>query len=421
MNTSPKVAEVETSATTLPVAVSSGNLPSVAGAMEIQTPEAIKPMKPKHVTAAADRKIRADALEVAKAILENPSDVKLTATIYGLGADAETANSSNISLVDQKIGPLMKEISTDSMLGKNLTQIKAQLDLVNPHIVGQTPAEFTTEVKKWGLLGKRLVNEVVSRLPLGSTEVMTIINGRSDTIRQTVDTLKGHLWTERDKALKNALELGQMANHLADMQDDLQEAAYQGQLIWEELSRHLATETDLVRKQSLTYLVNDLATKVIDLQMVDQLNTQSRMGAETLINNCRGIQTLVNRVTNTLLPSVMNALAAKAAGAQQAQLVAAARGIGAAAGDTIAATAKDIGNTSVAIAKMNTEGMVDIAKLEEAQASYEEMQQQLDMVIAQAEQNARGLSNRLAVLNARSRDRVDPLAAARQAKEAAGV
>jgi hypothetical protein len=75
----------------------------------------------------------------------------------------------------------------------------------------------------------------------------------------------------------------------------------------------------------------------------------------------------------------------------------------------------------VAIAKMNTEGMVDIAKLEEAQASYEEMQQQLDMVIAQAEQNARGLSNRLAVLNARSVARVDPLAAARQAKEAAGV
>jgi len=36
-----------------------------------------------------------------------------------------------------------------------------------------------------------------------------------------------------------------------------------------------------------------------------------------LINNCRGIQTLVGRVTNVLLPSVTNALAVKAAAMQQ--------------------------------------------------------------------------------------------------------
>ncbi len=402
----------------------SQNLPSVPGAMEIQSPDHIVPVRPKHVADARDAEIKAAAAAVVAAILENPSDVSVTTAVYALGSAAEASNSDNVALVDQKIGPVMKEIGTESMLGKSLTQIKSNLDLVNPHVVGQTPVEFTDAVTKprlWGLLGKKMVNQVVSRLPVGGAEVMTLINGRRDTIKETIDTLKGHLWAERDKALRNAIELGQVANKLADAQEDLQEATYQGQLIWADLSRALERETDPVRKQSLTYLVNDLAVKVVDLQTVDQLNIQSRMGAETLINNCRSIETLVRRVTSTLLPSVMTALAVKAAAAQQAQLVAAARGIGQAAGDTIAQTAKDIGQVSVDIAKANAEGLIDVAKLEEACAAYEKMQLELDQVVGDAERNARGISNRLSLLNERMRDRADPQTAARRAKEAAGV
>lgn len=400
------------------------NLPSVPGAMEIQSVSQIVPVMPSHLTPERDEEIKRQAASLVQAILENPSDIEITSRIYALGADAETANSAYVTLADQKIGPVLAEIGTESMLGKNLIEIKANLDLINPHIVGQTAVEFTDVVMKprlWGLLGSRMVNEVVTRLPAGSTEVMVVINSRRDTIRSTIDTLKGHLWTERDKALRNAIELAQNANHLADTQDVLREATYQGQLIWGGLSTPLGQETDPVRKQALTYLVNDLATKVIDLQTVDQLNIQARMGAETLINNCRGVQTVVNRVTNSLLPSVMNALSVKAGGVQQAQLVASARGIGQAAGDTIAQTAREIGQVSVDIARMNTESLVDVGKLEEACAEYEKMQVEIDRIVTEAEQNARGISNRLSTLNERMRGRADPLTAARRAKEAAGV
>lgn len=402
----------------------SENLPSVPGAMEIQSPDHIKPVRPKHVADDRDAEIKADAAAVVAAILANPSNISVTTEVYALGSTAVAANADNVALVDQKIGPVMKEIGTESMLGKSLTQIKANLDLVNPHVVGQTPVEFTDAITKprlWGLLGKRVVNEVVSRLPIGGVEVMTIINGRSDTIKETIKSLRGHLWEERDKALRNAIELGQVADKLADAQADLQEAAYQGQLIWAGLSSALEQETDPVRKQSLTYLVNDLAVKVVDLQTVDQLNIQSRMGAETLINNCRSIETLVGRVTGTLLPSVMTALAVKAAAAQQAQLATAALGIGDAAGAAIAQTAKDIGQVSVAIARANAEGLIDVSKLEEACAAYEKMQLELDQVVTDAERNARGISNRLSILNERMRDRADPATEARRAKEAAGV
>jgi uncharacterized protein YaaN involved in tellurite resistance len=402
----------------------SSNLPSVPGAMEIQSPDAINPVRPQHLSDERDTEIRAQAATVVAAILKDPSDISITAAVYGLGQEAEASNSQNVSLVDEKIGPVMKEIGTESKLGQSLSQIKASLDLVNPHVVGQTKMSFTDAVTKpvlWGALGSRVVKEVVSRLPVGGTEVMTIINERSDSIRDTITTLKGHLLEERDKALKNAIELGQVANHLADTQANIQEAAYLGQLIWQGLSDGLAKEADPVRKQALMYLVNDIATRVVDLQTIDQLNIQSRMGAETLINNCRGIQTLVGRVTNVLLPSVMTALAVKAAGAQQASLAAHAKAIGHAAGETIAQTAGEIGRVSVDIAKMNTEALIDLNKLEEAAASYERMQQELDTVVREAERNARGITNRMSALNERMRERADPLTAARRAKEAAGV
>jgi uncharacterized protein YaaN involved in tellurite resistance len=400
------------------------NLPSVIGAMAIQSPDNVQPVRPEHVTDERDAEIRAQARAVVDAILANPSDIKVTAQIYALGQNAQAANTNNISLMDTRIGPVMKEIGTESTVGKSLTQIKAQLDLVNPHVVGQTAISFTDSITKprlWGLLGQRIVNEVVTRLPAGRNEVMALINERRDTIRSTIETLKGHLWTERDKALRNAIELGQVANHLADAQDELQEAAYQGQLIWAMLNDARVEETDPVRKQSLDYLTTDLAMKIVDLQTVDQLNIQSRLGAETLINNCRGIQQLVHRVTNVLLPSVQTALAVKAAASQQAQLAEASRGIMAAASDTIARTATDIRQVTVDVARMNTEALVDLDKLEEAADQYEKMNEELAVVMVEAERNARAVSNRLNELNDRMRKTADPLTEARRAKEEAGA
>lgn len=414
-----------TALSALPELAPNGNLPVVvSGAMAVQTVDNIVPVRPEHVTDERDAELRAQANAVAAAIIADPSDIKVTAHLYGLGANAQAANTNNIGLMDQKIGPLMKEVTTDSMVGQTLTQIKAQLDLVNPHIVGTQPATFTSAVKKpklFGLLGHRLVNEVVSRLPVGRTEVMTLINERRDTVRSTIDTLKGHLWSERDKALKNAIELAGVANRLADAQDELQEAAYQGQLIWQQLNAARETETDPVRKQALDYLITDLAMKVIDIQTVDQLNIQSRMGAETLINNCRGIQQLVHRVTNVLLPSVSTALAVKAGAVQQQQLAAASKGIMTAASDTIEQTAKDIRQVTVDVARMNTEALVDLDKLESAAAEYEEMDRELKEVMQNAERNARAVSTRLGALNDRMRKTADPLTEARRAKEAAGV
>jgi uncharacterized protein YaaN involved in tellurite resistance len=394
-----------------------GNLPQVAGAMSIQDPENIVAIRPDHLSEDEDGRIMGEAEALAQAIIADPTSLEVTQQLYAIGEASMSSNARHVELMDAKMGPLMGEVSGEAVVPKTLTQIKAQLDLVNPNVVATEEVE-TTNSKLWGLWNTT-ANVIVSKLPGGNQKIMEMINERRDTVKTTVDTLKGHLFTERDKALQNAIQLGQVADNLRETQEDLQESIYFAQLLWQRLNVLRAEETDTSRKQSFMYLTNDLSMRVVDLQTVDQLNMQSRMGAETLINNCRGLQMLVQRLTSILLPAVTNALIVKAAAAQQSQLAGSSRDIMNAAGTVIEQTAEDIRHVSVSVAKMNAEGMIDMGKLENACASYEAMQNEIEAVITNAERNARGVTTRLGSLNERMRNRVDPMTAARQAKEKA--
>jgi uncharacterized protein YaaN involved in tellurite resistance len=381
--------------------------------MPVQTPDTIQPIRPDFLDDQQVAKIQEEAGRISAAILLNPSDVAVTTEVYALGKPAMDSNSQQVTLMDSKIGPVMQTINVENPVAKGLVEIKAQLDLINPHVVAQTEGEF--QGKMFGF-----IKRMITRLPKAD-EVMTMINERRDTVATTVDALKRHLWTERDKALHNATELGMIANNLFSTQEELQVSTYQGQLVWQRLNQARGNETDPVRSQALTYLTNDLSTLVIDLQTVDQLNIQSRMRAENLINNCRQIQKVVGRVTNILLPSVQNALAVKAAAAQQAQLVSSASQIMDAAGTTIRQTAQQVHQTTVQTAKMNSESMIKVSDLEAACQEYEAAQTELLQIFETAEQNARGISNTMSDLNVRMRKHADPQTLARQAKEAAEV
>ena len=91
-----------------------------------------------------------------------------------------------------------------------------------------------------------------------------------------------------------------------------------------------------------------------------------------------------------------------------ARFLARAKGIMAAASDTIEQTAKDIRQVTVDVARMNTEALVDLDKLESAAAEYEEMDRELKEVMQNAERNARAVSTRLGALNDRMRVINDP-------------
>lgn len=393
--------------------------------LDVQEADKIVAIVPSFMDEVGVAEIKEAARKLADAIIEDPTAVDAISIVYALGGDAMEANTAQTSLIDSKVGPVMANLSTDSPVQTNLLEIKSGFDLITPQTVAVTEQEFETKVEKAKYLfkafGSEIITQVVKRLPVGDKEVMSIINARKDTVGDMIEGIKRHLLSEKDIALKQAIALGVIANKLYDTQEDLQIAAYQGQLIWEYVNEAREKETDPARSQAMMYLSNDLGMLVVDIQSVDQMNMQTRMGAETLINNCRQIQSLVGRITNRLLPAVQTALMVKAAGMQQANLATASRDVIAAANATMETTAKDIGQVSVQIAKMNSESMLDMDALERTQQEYEKTQNELLQIMGDAEVNARGISTRMSAINEKSRLHADPMTQARQAREKALV
>ncbi len=385
-------------------------LPAQLPAMEVQTINQIMAVRPDFVDDAADKELIQQADTLVESILSNPTDANITVKIYSLGSDYMNANSENIGLMETKIGTVMKEIEIGSPVNKTLTQIKTELDLINPSVVSQTETSLPSKA----LFG--LITRMVSRLPKGD-EILLMINERKDTVATTINGLKRHLWEERDKALFNATELANISNQLFSTQKDLQESVYIGQMIWSKLNQAQETETDPLKKQALSNLVNDLAIQVVDIQTVDTLNVQSRMSAETLINNARKIQQGVARVTNVLLPAVATNLMVKAAAAQQAQLVSSMNDITRAAEQTILDTAKQTRQASVAMEKMQSDGMINPEVLQSVADEAVAMINELEAIRSETEQKARATSKALGEVASVMRRHADPMTQARQALE----
>ncbi len=382
-------------------------------AMQVQEVNQIVAVRPDFVDDAGDIKLKQQADSIIDAILSNPTDANITVKIYSLGSKFMNANTENINLMETKIGTVMKEIEVGSPINKSLTQIKTELDLINPAVV----AETETSLPSKALFG--LITRMVSRLPKGE-EILLIINQRKDTVATTINGLKRHLWTERDKALFNATELANISNQLFDTQQALQESVYIGQIIWARLNQAKESATDPLKQQALSNLVNDLAIQVVDIQTVDTLNVQSRMSAETLINNARKIQQGVARVTNVLLPAVATNLMVKAAAAQQAQLVGSMNDITRAAEQTILDTAKQTRQATTAMEKMQSEGMINPEVLQSVADEAIAMINELEEIRAETEIKARATSEALGNVSSVMRKYADPMTKARQALENQG-
>jgi uncharacterized protein YaaN involved in tellurite resistance len=387
--------------------VQSGTELTLAGAG--QATGQVTVTRPDFIEEVEDAKIRQESQELAKSVLQNPSDISVTLEVYRIGTDLMKANTEQVALMETKIGAVLQEIKDGNPTTKTLTEIKTNLDLVNPSIVAKTEVTMPRKI-----LGG-LITWTAKYLPKGD-QVLRIINERRDSIATTIGGLQRHLWSGRDQALNNAVQLGKVADRLFDTQQDLLRAVYSGQLLWAALNEGRGLETDPVRSQALQTLVNDLAVQIVDLQTVDTVNTQSRMAAEVLIGNCQKIVQGVNRVTNVLLPAVSTNLAVKAAARQQLDLVKAVQEVSRAAEQTIMDTAKDTRTAVVSMQKMMSEGMINPAALESACQEFVSMAQEIAQIQKETEGKARETSRALTKIADTMRRNADPMTKARQAK-----
>ena len=152
----------------------------------------------------------------------------------------------------------------------------------------------------------------------------------------------------------------------------------------------------------------------MDLQTIDNLNLQSRAGAEQLIRNGRHIQNNIRRITTCLTSAVATALAVRAAAAQQASTMRVMQDIRQSVSKTMEDTAKSIRSSSKEAAEMQQKTLVDMDGLERACNEYIAMFEEQDEIRKKTEAIARETSKRVGKLSDPLRGRVDALTNARQ-------
>lgn len=329
-------------------------------------------------------KIESDSRKLAELIYENPHDVEITASLYAVGQEAFSKNTLNVGLIEDKIN---SNPFDSGGFDKSLGEIKSQLDLINPKAVGGTKQPFKTKLL-W------IIPWTVKRLPK-SEEIMSIINKKKDSVKDTVEGLQEHLWSERDKCNRNSVELSLICDKLNSVKEELDLSIYQGQLMWQYLADMLDEEQDEVKRNSLQRIVNDISTIVVDLQTGQVLNAQTRMGAESLIHNSSGVNKLVDRINNILLPSVSNLLAVKVAADQQQSIVNIGNAIMESASQTMKETASSVNQTIVETAKANSQSLVHIEAIQESCQSFEDARIELQKLFVETENNTREISSKL--------------------------
>jgi len=378
--------------------------------VQVQKPTELVPVQPKHLETAEVDTINKRAHDFLEQVRTDPSNWRLGDLVFSLGKKAMEQTQLKVGLYETKMGDVLTDVSKESVVGKTILQIKTHLDGVNPVRLGQQ--EIEVQEKAW-----RIFNKIVKRLPK-SEEVIQMIAERRETVMSTVNGLQDGLRVHRDKVMLDATELGMISDQLKAVQPLLQEDIYLGQLIWKLLVEFMGTQTDAMAKEAVQNLTSDLAMGVVDLQTIDNMNLQTRFGAEQLIRNARITVRLVDRTCTTLRGAVANALGVRAAAVQQMRTQQFVEAVQESIEETMIDTAEQIGEHTVKSAQMQQKMTVSIDKIEQACNIYEQAVDAYTAITGETIKIAAESSNRLSSINDRFRARADAMTGGRQQTQA---
>lgn len=374
----------------------------------VQSVSNLIPVQPKHLAVEDIQSIEAQANAFLEKVKSEPSNWQLGNFVFSLGQEIMDQTQAQVTLYDRKMGNVLKSVATDasSPVAKNILAIKTELDKVNPTMVSRMEMPFPQK-----MLG--LFTRTVNRLPKGD-EILRIIAERRETVNSTIDGIRNHLRTEADQVAFDAAELAIICDALKEIQPQLQEKIYLGQIIWEKLMAHLETVQDPRIKEALTTLTSDLAMAVVDLQTIDNSNLQTRFGGEMMVRNSHLVKRLVQRTDMILSTAVKNALAVRVAAEQQMETLAHLDMVQQSAAETMKDTAKVIGNAAIKGAQMSQSMTVNIQALEEACNTYEQAFETYALISRETINIASQSSTALGQMNERFRARTDALTSRRQ-------
>jgi len=281
-----------------------GSAPTATGAV----PSAPAPTVPKTLEAERASEIRERARELVTQVTTS-EDRAVARSVSSLGSEAQQKAGHQIDLLKTKVGTLLKDLDgPGARIPEGLMELRKTMDRVNPHLLSTQP--------------KGLISKLLRRTPVIG-DVLAGIAVRYESVQTQIDSIVDGLRMGKDELLQDSLELERLYQQVQAAQAGVQQAAYLGELVWQELDAQLPSASDPAERQRLETVVHRVAMRVQDLRTMEQVNTQFFVSIDMTIQNNDHLSDAITRTVTVTRSLLTVGLAIQAALANQKKIMSA--------------------------------------------------------------------------------------------------
>ena len=251
-------------------------IPVVTGEIVVAKGE---PKAPKEMKAEEAVTLRMRARELANELEAASGSTELEAidSISNLGIQAQRSGASDMNLLRVRVGDMMTREGAAGDVSKDMAELRMTLNQINPH-----------ELDKKGVLAR-----LASAGPLGRgvnsvRRVLEQIAIRYEPVSQQITVIEARLREGRAMLAKDNIELRKLYEQVESQQLPVQNNAYLGELLMQELDTLSEQTVDPLKQERVRNALHDVSLRVQDLRTMEEVYVQFFVSIDmTRENNTR--------------------------------------------------------------------------------------------------------------------------------------
>lgn len=365
-----------------------------------EPPAAPQPKLPATVSESDASELRERARALVAQLESAPQDRQLARNVGSIGAEAQQQSGREIDLLKTKVGTLLNDLDgPGAKIPQGLMQLRKTMDTVNPHVLASTP-------RGW-------FSKLLRRTPVIG-DVLGDIAVKYESVQTQIDHIIDGLRAGKDQLLQDSLELERLYQQVHGAQEEVQKAAFLGEVLWQEFEAKLPGVTDLAEKQRLGTLIHRVAMRVQDLRTMEQVNTQFFVSIDMTIQNNDHLSDATTRTVTVTRSLLTVGLAIQAALANQKRIMDAVKETQEYTADMLTANAAAIKQQTAEIGDMYKNPVLALDKVKQAYDDLMGAMDQMDEIRRTGTEQARAGITQLNEMTASLAPKAEGLHSARQ-------
>lgn len=251
------------------------------------------PLPPESMSVEEVAATREQALALVRSVRDTSGGKRLAVLdeITNVGVQSQRTASRQLELVNTRIGMLLTEGGAGNAVTTDLAALRHQLAQIDPHLQHRGWWARTTDVLPF--VRNNALVRALKKIAL-----------RYETVSEQVTVIETKLREGRSLLQRDNIELRKLYEDVEAQQVAIQRQTYFGELLVEELTSLYDESTDPRQRDTIQAAVHDVATRVQDLRVMDEVHHQYFLSIELTRQNNNRLGQAVDR-TLTLATNVV--------------------------------------------------------------------------------------------------------------------